>query len=225
MSYKNFIAIALTVAIAAFSANAQQASPIIEVSGTSTISIVPDRITVEIGIEEYFKPASADSVKVSLREIESHVRETLAKAGVADSQITVADVGNYIDRHSSDRFMMGKRLSAVLTNFAQLDEIADNLPELGVTSFSISKLDNSEMAQYNRKGLKSALDAARDKAEFIAANENLPDLTVWKVEETSPSYSAGNAFSNVAYAEGTGMDNMRRIERRYSVRVTYLIIR
>ena len=120
---------------------------------------------------------------------------------------------------------MAKRLSAVLTDFAQLDKISETLPELGVTSFSIAKLDNSDMARYNREGLKSALDAAKAKADFIASNENLSGLTVWKVEETSPSYSMANAFSNVAYAGGSGMDNMRKIERRYSVKVTYLIVR
>ena len=202
-------------------AHAQQTHPEIEVSGTATISIVPDRITVEIGMEEYFRQSSADSAKVSIRTIEAQVREILRTSGVKDTQVTVTDVGNYSDRRLSARFLMAKRLSAVLTDFDQLDKIAGSLPERGVTSFSISKLDNTDMARYNREGLKSALDAARRKAEFIAANEGMTGLTVWKVEETSPGYSVPQAFSNVAYDGGSGMDNMRRIERRYSVRVTY----
>ena len=118
---------------------------------------------------------------------------------------------------------MAKRLSALLTDYGQLDEISKKLPDSGVNSFSISKLDNSEIERYNKEGLKAALDAARVKAEFIAANENLAGLTVWKVEETSPIYSVTNAYSNVAYEAGSGMDNLRSIERRYSVKVTYLI--
>lgn len=202
-------------------AHAQQAYPEIEVSGTATISIVPDRITVEIGMEEYFKPSANDSARVSIRAIEAQVREILRKSGVKDSQVTVTDIGNYSDRSMSARFLMAKRLSAVLTDFEQLDEIAGSLPELGITSFSISKLDNSDMARYNREGLKSALDAARGKAEFIAGNERMTGLTVWKVEETSPGYSMPRAFSNVAYDGGSGMESLRRIERQYSVRVTY----
>lgn len=165
---------------------AQQTSPTIEVSGTSSISIVPDRISVEIGIEEYFKPSAGDSVKVDLRKIESQVRRVLNKAGVNDSLITVTDMGNYTNRNLSSKFLMAKRLTAVLVDFSQLDEIADNLPDEGVTSFSISKLDNSEMTRYNQQGLKAALDAARAKAEFIADNEHLAGLKVWKVEETTP---------------------------------------
>lgn len=225
MKIKNILSSAIIAIAGTFSINAQQTSPMIEVNGSSTISIVPDRITIEIGMEEYFKTSKSDSVKVNIREIENQVRTILNKAGVADSLISISGVGNYIDRNSSVKFQMAKRLSAVLTDFAQLDKISETLPELGVTSFSIAKLDNSDMARYNREGLKSALDAAKAKADFIASNENLSGLTVWKVEETSPSYSMANAFSNVAYAGGSGMDNMRKIERRYSVKVTYLIVR
>lgn len=201
-----------------------QTSPVIEVSGTSSISIVPDRITIEIGIEEYFKQSGADSVKVELKTIESDVRSVLLNAGVADSLITVKDLGNYGNRDRSAKFLMAKRLSAVLVDFSQLDEIAQSLPDLGVGSFLISKLDNSDMARYNKDGLKAALDAARSKAEFIAGNEKLKGLTVWKVEETTPGYAMPQAFSNVAYQGGAGMDSMRRIERQYSVRVTYLLL-
>lgn len=224
MTFRKIAIYAVLMIICSLSSFAQQTSPMIEVSGTSLISIVPDRITVEIGIEEYFKRSANDSVKVDLKSIESDIRKVLTEAGVADSRITVADVGNYSNRNISSKFLMAKRLSAVLSDFSQLDEIAEHLPDLGVTSFSIAKLDNSEMTRYNQQGLKAALDAARTKAEFIASNENFSGLTAWKVEETTPGYTVPQTFSNVAYKGGSGMDNMRRIERHYSVRVTYLIV-
>lgn len=213
---------AVAVIIGSLISFGQQSSPMIEVSGSSTISIIPDRISVEIGLEEYFRQSSDDSVKIDLRFIETEIRKVLSNAGVADSMITITDIGNYSNRSISSKFLMAKRLSAVLTDFSQLDKIAESLPDSGITSFSIAKLDNSEMAIYNQHGLKAALDAARDKANFIAGNENLGHLMVWKVEETSPSYAVPQAFSNVAYAGGAGMDNLRRIERHYSVRVTYI---
>ena len=37
-------------------------SAYIEVTGTATLNIIPDRITVEIGIEEYFRPLSGDPI-------------------------------------------------------------------------------------------------------------------------------------------------------------------
>ena len=182
MVISRYFVVLVMVAAGVLPGFAQQTAPQVEVSGTASINVVPDRITL----------------------------------------VTVADVGNYFDRRFSDKFRMAKRLSAVLTDFSQLDKIAENLPENGVTSFSITKLDNSDMARYNREGLKAALDAARSKAEFIAENEGLSGLSVLKVEETSPGYAVPQAFSNIAYSGGSGMENMRRIERQYSVKVTYL---
>ena len=85
MKIKNILSSAIIAIAGTFSINAQQTSPMIEVNGSSTISIVPDRITIEIGMEEYFKTSKSDSVKVNIREIENQVRTILNKAGVADS--------------------------------------------------------------------------------------------------------------------------------------------
>ena len=194
----------------------------IEVTGTATLNIVPDRITVEIGIEEYFRPVSGagDSVKIVLSEIENQVRNTLAEAGV--SEVTVFDMGNFRNRSSSERFLMAKTLSFVLTDLSRLDKIASSLPSQGISSFHISSLDFSYMQSDNRQGLKAALDAAREKALFIASNEKLILSMPLEIVETGPNYYEAPRFSNVAFDSGAGMDHMRRISRRYSVKVRYL---
>lgn len=221
MNTAKWLAMALALIFCGLSSRGQD-SPTIEVTGSATLSIVPDRITIEIGLEEYFKRTGADSAKVKISEIERQVRQTLKKAGVVDSLIALADMGNYANPAQSATFLMAKRLSAVVTDFAQFDKLAASLPESGITSFQITKLDNSDMERYNREGLKAALDAARSKASFIAANEGLKGILIWKVEETSPRYAQPLMFSNVAYESGSGMESMHRIERRYEVRATYL---
>ncbi|MDE6290326.1 MAG: SIMPL domain-containing protein, partial [Muribaculaceae bacterium] len=83
----------------------------IEVTGSATINIVPDRITVEIGMEEYFRQKTfGDSTLVKLSEIEKKVRKALAEAGVPESQITVTDMGNYRNPYKSINFLMAKRI-------------------------------------------------------------------------------------------------------------------
>lgn len=198
-------------------------SPIIEVTGSATVDIIPDRITIEIGMEEYYAPESTgDSVIVKLTDIERDVRKTLVTAGVPDSMIIVSELGNYRDRNISSTFLMAKRLSATVKDFKIIDRISEKLDRRGISSFSITKIDNSEIEQYNRQGLKSALDAAKDKAEFIADNEGLKLLMPFEIVETTNEPYGFNAFSNVACDGGSGMENMRRIVRRYSVKVRYL---
>ncbi|MDE6488993.1 MAG: SIMPL domain-containing protein [Paramuribaculum sp.] len=197
--------------------------PVIEVTGTATLNIIPDRISIEIGLEEYYKPtASGDSTIVKLTDIENNVRKTLHSAGIPDSMIFISDLGNYKNRDISSTFLMAERISATVSDFSQLEIISEKLDRNGITSFNITKTDNSDMSEHNRQGLEAALDAARRKAEFIAENEGLKIIAPHEITETTSEPAAFGVFSNVAYDSGSGMENMRRIVRRYSVKVRYL---
>ena len=194
----------------------------IEVAGTATINIVPDRITIEIGMEEYYKQkVFGDSTLVKLSEIENGVRKVLNSAGVPDSLIVVADMGNYLNRSVSSNFLMAKRLSAVVSDFNQIEKISDKLDRRGISSFNITKIDNTKMDSYNRQGLKAALDAAREKAEFIAENEGMVINVPYQFIDDGPNYYDTPTFSNVSFDSGAGMENIRKIVRRYSVKVRY----
>lgn len=220
---KRFILLAMLL-LSVIAGHAEGAdTPVIEVTGSATMNIIPDRITIEIGMEEYYKhKASGDSTIVKLSDIEKDVRKTLREAGVPDSMIVVSELGNYRNRDMSSTFLMAKRLSATVSDFDQIERISDRLDRKGIVCFNITKIDNSDMGQYNRQGLKAALVAARQKAEFIAENEGLKLLMPYEIVETTNEPSMYSAFSNVAYDGGSGMENMRRIVRRYSVKVRYL---
>lgn len=220
---KRFILLAMLL-LSVIAGHAEGAdTPVIEVTGSATMNIIPDRITIEIGMEEYYKhKASGDSTIVKLYDIEKDVRKTLREAGVPDSMIVVSELGNYRNRDMSSTFLMAKRLSATVSDFDHIERISDRLDRKGIVCFNITKIDNSDMGQYNRQGLKAALDAARQKAEFIAENEGLKLLMPYEIVETTNEPSMYSAFSNVAYDGGSGMENMRRIVRRYSVKVCYL---
>ena len=174
-------------------------------------------------MEEYRKHlGSGDSVIVKLSEIEKQVRRTLKSAGVPDSAIIISDIGNFRNREETSEFLMAERLSATVTNFKQLDEISKQLDRKGITGFYITSIDNSDKEAYNRQGLKAALDAAREKAEFIAQNEGLRITMPYEIIENTPTHFDTPAYSNVSFDRGSGMDNVKRIVRRYSVRVKYL---
>ncbi|HBI58397.1 MAG: SIMPL domain-containing protein [Duncaniella sp.] len=194
----------------------------IEVTGSATVNIVPDRITVEVGMEEYYETGrNGDSLLVKLHQIEKDVRHVFGTAGVEDSRIVVADMGNYRNREVSSDFLMAKTLSANVSDWSQIELIAEKLSRKGITRFNIAKIDNPEIEKYNRQGLKAALDAAREKAVFIAANEGLTIEMPCEIVENGPNYYDTPSYSNVAFDGGAGMENMRRIVRRYSVKVRY----
>lgn len=197
--------------------------PVIEVTGAATVNIVPNRVTIEVGMEEYFEPTTPDdSVMVELPEIEKDVRRAFLAAGVPDSRIVVADMGASLNRPPSAGFLRTKRLSVTVENLGQVERISERLGRKGITDIGIIRIENTEIEQYNREGLKAALDAARRKAEFIAENEGLEIGMPLEIVENGPNYYDMPAFSNVSFDSGSGMENMRRIVRRYSVKVKYL---
>lgn len=219
----NLIAALAMIVMTVLPCAAQTAqSPTIEVTGSATVNIVPDRITIEIGMEEYYDPVSGgDSVMVKLADIEKKVRAALHGAGIADKDIVMTDMGNYRDREMKNGFLMAKKLSATVDDFSKIDRIADTMGRKGISSFNITRIDNTEMERYNRQGLKAALDAARDKAQFIAETEGVKLSFPLEIVENGPNCYDTPTFSNVAFDSGAGMENMRRIVRRYSVKVRY----
>lgn len=197
--------------------------PYIEVTGSASMNIVPDRITIEIGLEEYYKPRIiGDSMIVRLPEIEKKARKVLNDTGIPDSEIVITEIGNYKPHGKGNEFLMAKRLAATVTDFSLIEKISERLERKGITSLNIIRIDNSNIEQYNRDGLKAALKAAREKAEFIAESENLKLLYPQEILEVGPNYYETPSFSNVSFDSGAGMDNFRRIDRRYAVKVKYV---
>lgn len=85
-----------------FSLQAQTNERYIEVTGTSEIGIVPDKIHYLVEIREYFeeefdgksKPEDYHT-KVPLAEIEQGLREALAQAGIPQNAVRTQEIGDY----------------------------------------------------------------------------------------------------------------------------------
>ena len=74
----------------------------VEVTGTSEIEIVPDKIHYLIEIREYFKEEFDGKskpedyrTKVPLEEIEQGLRRVLAEAGVPQNAVRTQEIGDY----------------------------------------------------------------------------------------------------------------------------------
>ena len=146
----------------------------IEVTGTSEVEIVPDKIHFIIGIKEYFeeefdgvsKPEEYRT-KVRIEDIESQMRSALHSIGITDSDIRTQDVGDYWRERGLD-FLIGKNLDITLHDFTMIDRIISVIDTKGVSSMRIGEMSNKDILKYHEQGKKDALLAARDKAEYMA---------------------------------------------------------
>lgn len=202
----------------------------IEVTGTSEIEIVPDKIHYIIEIREYFeeefdgksKPEEYHT-KVSLSQIEQDLRKTLAEAGIAQDAIRMQEIGDYWRKQGQD-FLISKKFDITLTDFRQINEIVKRIDTKGIHTMRIGELENKDILAYHQKGKIEALKAAQQKATYLveALGKKLGDVI--RIVEEGNSNIFPFAQSNVLSSDAASFDNFRTIKKNYSMLVRFEII-
>ena len=216
--------------LSVLSLQAQSDGRYIEITGTSEIEIVPDKIHYLIEIREYFeeefegksKPEEYRT-KVPLSEIEQGLRDALTQAGIPQNAIRTQEIGDYWRQQGQD-FLISKKFDITLTDFNQINKIIKHIDTKGIHTMRIGELENKDMLAYHQKGKIEALKAAQKKATYLveALGEKLGDV-IRIVEE-----GYGNIFpfaqSNVLSSDAASFDNFRTIKKNYSMLVRFEII-
>ena len=202
----------------------------IEVTGTSEIEIVPDKIHYIIEIREYFeeefdgksKPEEYHT-KVSLSQIEQDLRKTLAEAGITQDAIRMQEIGDYWRKQGQD-FLISKKFDITLTDFRQINEIVKRIDTKGIHTMRIGELENKDILAYHQKGKIEALKAAQQKATYLveALGKKLGDVI--RIVEEGNSNIFPFAQSNVLSSNAASFDNFRTIKKNYSMLVRFEII-
>ena len=212
------------------SLQAQTNERYIEVTGTSEIEIVPDKIHYLIEIREYFeeefdgksKPEEYRT-KVPLSEIEQRLREALANAGIPQNAIRTQEIGDYWRQQGQD-FLVSKKFDITLTNFNQINEIIQLIDTKGIHTMRIGELENKDIRAYHQKGKIEALKAAQKKATYLveALGKKLGDVI--RIVEKDSENAFPFAQSNVLSSDAASFDSFRTIKKNYSMLVRFEII-
>lgn len=215
--------------LSVLSLQAQTNERYIEVTGTSEIEIVPDKIHYLIEIQEYFeeefdgksKPEEYHT-KVPLSEIEQGLREALASAGIPQNAIRTQEVGDYWRQQGQD-FLVSKRFDITLTDFNQINEIIKRIDTKGIHTMRIDELENKNMLAYHQKGKVEALKAAQKKATYLveALGKKLGDVI--RIVEKDSDNALPFAQSNVLSSDAASFDSFRTIKKNYSMQVRFEI--
>lgn len=203
----------------------------IEVTGTSEIEIVPDKIHYIIEIREYFeeefdgksKPEEFRT-KVPLARIEENLRQALSEAGITPENIRTQEVGDYWRKQGQD-FLVSKKFDIVLQDFKQIDEIVKRIDTRGVNTMRIGELENKDMLDYHIKGKIEALKAAQRKATYLveAVGKKLGPVIRIVEDGNMGMGSLFSAQSNVRASDAALFDEFRTIKKSYSVLVRFAI--
>ena len=201
----------------------------IEVTGTSEIEIVPDRIHYIIEIREYFeeefdgksKPEEYRT-KVSLNRIEQGLREVLHDAGISPDAVRTQEIGDYWRKQGQD-FLVAKTFDITLLDFKQIDEILKRMDTRGIHTMRIGELENRDMLSYHQKGKIEALKAAQRKAAYLVEALGKKLGPVIRIVEDEAGGSLPFSQSNVLSSNVVSFDSFRTIKKKYSMLVRFEI--
>lgn len=201
----------------------------IEVTGTSEIEIVPDRIHYIIKIREYFeeefdgksKPEEYRT-KVSLNRIEQGLREVLHEAGISPDVVRTQEIGDYWRKQGQD-FLVAKTFDITLLDFKQIDEILKRMDTRGIHTMRIGELENRDMLSYHQKGKIAALKAAQRKAAYLVEALGKKLGPVIRIVEDEAGGSLPFSQSNVLSSNVVSFDSFRTIKKKYSMLVRFEI--
>ena len=220
--------------ILAISAQEDNNSRYIEVTGSSETEIIPDEIHFMITIKEYWqeefekksKPEDYQT-KVPVNEIEHNLMSALKQAGIAPSDIQTK-VGDYWRERGKD-FLISKTFDIKLQNPDQINRIIQTVNTKGIQSMNIGELKNKDLQEYRKQGKIEALKAARQKADYLVAamGQKLGNvLRIVEPEERSFSYfQPQSAMSNVAIPSyDSNPENFRTIKLRYQMTARFEIL-
>lgn len=221
--------------ILAISAQEDNNSRYIEVTGSSETEIIPDEIHFMITIKEYWqeefekksKPEDYQT-KVPVNEIEHNLMSALKQAGIAPSDIQTKEVGDYWRERGKD-FLISKTFDIKLQNPDQINRIIQTVNTKGIQSMNIGELKNKDLQKYRKQGKIEALKAARQKADYLVAamEQKLGNvLRIVEPEERSFSYfQPQSAMSNVAIPSyDSNPENFRTIKLRYQMTARFEIL-
>lgn len=223
------VLLSLLALLGTFVSYAQTNDRYVEVTGTSEIEIVPDKIHYLIEIREYFveefdgksKPEEYRT-KVLLSEIEQGVRKALAEAAVPQDAIRTEEVGDYWRQQGQD-FLIAKRLDVTLTDFNQINEIVKRIDTRGVNTMRIGELENKDMLAYHQKGKIEALKAAQRKAAYLVEALGKKLGGVLRIVEEGSGNSFSLSQSNVMSSDAASFESFRTIKKKYSMLVRFAI--
>ena len=201
----------------------------IEVTGTSEIEIVPDRIHYIIEIREYFeeefdgksKPEEYRT-KVSLDRIEQGLREVLHDVGISPDAVRTQEIGDYWRKQGQD-FLVAKTFDITLLDFKQIDEILKRMDTRGIHTMRIGELENRDMLYYHQKGKIAALKAAQRKAAYLVEALGKKLGPVIRIVEDEAGGSLPFSQSNVLSSNVVSFDSFRTIKKKYSMLVRFEI--
>ncbi|WP_142684195.1 SIMPL domain-containing protein [Chitinophaga polysaccharea] len=228
------LAAGLFFALATFAQQTDKQPPVkkIEVNGSAEMEITPDEIYFNISLREYLKGKN----KVEISTLEKQLQKAVADAGIPKADFTIENVyGNNFEilKKKKDplEFMARKQYRLKLSKLDKINEILGAVDAEGIESARIASYSSSKMEAYRKEVKIKALQAAKEKAEYmLAAIGNKTDGVIEIQEMNTDNYADARpmmvnymAKSAEGAADASSDIDFKTIKIRAEVRAVFAI--
>jgi uncharacterized protein YggE len=208
----------------------------ITVTGSAEEEVTPDEIYVNVDLREYELKGKP---KVSLDAIRRDFLNSVRAVGIADSLVTIAAYDGVNGNPWLQRKKKKEELLASITyqvkfkSSKTMDELVARLDDNATQNFYISRVDHSRLTEYRRKLKIQAMQAAKDKAQYLAQSIGEQVGVAVTINELM-EYGGPiiyNQAANVRYktevADAGGADpnqpDFRKLKLKYDVTVVFAL--
>lgn len=214
---------------------AQQApvapQPMIEVTGSAEMEIVPDEIYISVTIREFME----DRKKKPINDIEKEFRSVLEKLKIDNKQVSLENVYGYYDydykNNKRGEFLNAKTFVIKFGNLEKYNDLVISLDKKGIENVHIQRTGHSKMEEYRRQVKVEALKAAKAKAEQMlqSINKKTGEVMLIRERDNNMGYPVPylKTMSNMAIESDAGGNQqpveMQKIKLRYEVEAHFII--
>jgi uncharacterized protein YggE len=210
----------------------------IQVTGSADMTVEPDEVEFNIGIQQYFIEEFQEGKKYEdyktlapLQPIEDELMNRLHAFGISKNDITIENAGSYW-RQSGKMAQMSKHYSIKLTDLSLIEKMVVSFHFNGLEYMSIGELKNKKLHDFRKQVKTEALKAAKEKAGYLAESmgKKLGEVISIKEGSGDNAYSgfwggSSSAMSNTSLSSGqsAGETNLRKITLKYEILAVFEI--
>ena len=202
------------------------AIPFIEVTGTASKEVVPDKIYIKILLTDKV----VNNEKYSIQSQEEKLKKALTSAGIDLKYLYLADSSSEItkDKKKETGFKVTKEFSLIVKNSNEVSKVFKELYEINIKEAEITKAESSDIENIRKEVRIAAIKVAKEKAEYLllAIGEKIDKPL--EIKELDSSYLLRNRGLNsnsVITSSDSDGDNMdfEKITVKYSYYIKYSI--
>lgn len=204
--------------------------PIIEVSGSAEMDVVPDEIYVSVTLREFM----IELKKQPIANIEKDFTEVINSLKIDNKLISQEGVYGTFDydykTQKRGEFFNAKTYIIKFSDMDKYNQLVMMLDKKGIENIHIQLTSHSKMEEYIRKVKVEALKAAKEKADLLLAAMGKQTGEVQLIRERDnnmgymqPMYLKSNLAMDLNSESGGQPIEMQKIKLRYEIEAHFLI--